>query len=135
VIVAGSAARSRACLLLLTISVAACGYAGETGEEYEHSLAAKSVWSALQQAQWNLRQAQKRPFVYNADPAADVDTIAFAAKVGAGYVAFTAKASDRRVLSIPQDQAIQLDAKLLGELQSRGLISRSVAYELKRRST
>ena len=118
----------------LTIALGACGYAGETCDDYQDSLAAKPVWSALQQAEWNLRSAPRRAYAYNADPAPDVDTIAFPAKDGSGYVAFTAKASEGRVLSLPEDRQIALDARTLVELRRKQLISDAVAAELARRS-
>lgn len=118
----------------LAIALSACGYAGETGEEYQDSLAAKPVWSALQQAEWALRSAPRRPYVYNADPAPDVDTISFPAKEGSGYVAFTAKASQGRVLSLPDNRQIALDATTLAELRQKQLISDAVAAELAHRA-
>jgi hypothetical protein len=120
--------------MALVMTVAGCGYAGETGDEYKHSLAAKPVWSALQQAEWNLRTAPKRAFVYNPDQAPDVDTIAIPAKDGSGYVVFTAKADEGRVLSMPADAAILLDKATIAELRRRHMISDAVATELARRS-
>ena len=124
----------RTSLIAFAALLASCGYAGETGDDYKNSLAAKSVWSALQQAEWKLRNAPKVPYVYNADPASDMDTIAFPAKNGSGYVAFTAKASEGRVLSIPDDRTIVLDDQTLSELRRKRLISDAVAAEVLRRS-
>jgi hypothetical protein len=114
---------------------ASCGYAGETGDAYRDSLAAKSVWSALQQAEGNLRKAPKKAYVYNPDPASEVDTIAFPAKDGAGYVAFTARATEGRVLSVPNDRPIALDLVTLREVQRRQLVTDAVLAELVRRSS
>ena len=118
----------------IALTLGPCGYAGETGDEYKDSLAAKPVWSALQQAESNLRSTPMKPYVYNADPAPGVETIAFPAKDGSGYVAFSAKASEGRVLSLPADRQIALDSKALAELRRKQLISDAVAGELIRRS-
>ena len=118
----------------LVLALSACGYAGETGDDYKDSLAAKPVWSALQQAELNLRSAPRRPYVYNADPAPDVETISFPAKNGPGYVAFTAKAGEGRVLSVPEDRQIALSGATLAELRRKELISDAVSAELTRRS-
>jgi hypothetical protein len=64
-----------------------------------------------------------------------VDTIALPVKNGPGYVAFTANASEGRVLSIPGDRAIAVDLHTLNELLRKRLISDAVAAELVRRSS
>ena len=127
---------TRVLLISLAFLLAACGYAGERGDDYKHSLASYHPISVLQIEQQRLRTAPKKAFVFKShDADTDVDTIAFPASNGAGYVVFTANAGEGRVLSVPEDQPIELDLKTLAALQRKKVISDAVVAELVRRSS
>ena len=118
---------------VMAFALTACGYAGETGEDYSNSLAAKSVWSALQQRELSLRGAPRQSYVDDPNPATDIATIAFPAADGHGYVVFTAKAPKGKVLSIPSDKPIYVDPELVTSLRRADRISPAVADEVLRR--
>ena len=116
--------------------MAACGYADEKGDDYKYSLASYHPYSVIQAEEQRLRTAPRKPFVFKSDDAnTDVDTIAFPAANGSGYVVFTANAGEGRVLSVPEDRPIVLDLKTIATLQRKRVISDAVAAELIRRSS
>ena len=117
----------------LTLLLAACD--NGAGEDYKSSLPAKHIYSVLQVEEQRLHDIPGKAYVYKADdPDLDVDTVAFPAKDGSGYVVFTAKAREGRVLSVPGDRPIRADIVVVRNLQKKGLISDPVVDELMRRS-
>jgi hypothetical protein len=125
---------ARTFVIALTGLLAACDNA--TGEDYKFSLPAKHVYSVLQVEEQRLHELPGKAYVYKAqDPDLDVDTVAFPAKDGSGYVVFTAEAREGRVLSVPEDRSITADIAVVRDLQKKGLISDPVVAELVRRSS
>ena len=108
------------------------------GDAYKHSLTSKAPYSVLQSAEFDLRDAPSRAYIYRPRVFnSEIDIIAFPAKNSRGYVVFTAKAKEGRVLSVPdvQGHPILLARSTLDQVAERGFVSKPVRDYLSERAT
>ena len=119
--------------LIAFLLLSACGYAGEQGEDYKGSLAAKPIYSTLQHEYGRLDGRPPQP--YAAAEMEGTRTVAFAVdRIVTGrdkpkYIVFTAFPRRGQVLSVPDadPSRIHVDRHNIIEAERRSLMNAETA--------